>query len=199
MNARYTLLTVSLLSTLSILTYATNDLSYCKELNDIGYVNIASRLHRIETTDKNIQAALAYLLAGQIPDKYNCSFNPRGRIQKICIKNVINNNITKDSLDITIDLPDSAQIPVLTTDQILEIGYVTAQDLLAKKSFTETTLDAGKTLVREKLVEAVLWLLEQTHLENLLPDTITNSYVYEQTVHELARFYMDALIKRLTK
>lgn len=195
MNSRHTFLITSLLSVVPFFSYA-NDLHYYNELSDLGY---ASRFNRIETSDKNIQAALVYLLAGQVPPAYNCSFKPVDRIQKICIKEVINNNLIHNSFDIVIDLPDSAQLSLLSTDQILEIGYVAAQDLLAKKSLATVGIDAGKTLVREKLVEAVLWLVEQTHIEDLLPESVTDSYVYEQTVIELTRFYTDLLLKKITK
>jgi hypothetical protein len=198
MNSRYTFLVTSLLSVAPFFCYS-NDLSCCKDLSDLGYISVSSRLGKVEHCGENVQSALAYLLADQIPDKYNCSFDYKGRIKKVALKKLINDNLLKNSLDITIDLPDSAQLPILNTDQILEIAYVAAHDALARKSFSVIGIDAGKTLLREKLVEVVLWLVAQTHVEDLLPESITDSYVYEQTVIELARFYTDKVIKIIIK
>jgi len=194
MNSRYTFLITSLLSVAPFFSHA-NDLTYCRDLSDLC---ISTRLHEIRSCDHNIQAALAYLIADKIPNDLNCSFDYKGRIKKVVIKKLINDNLLHNSLDLVIDLPDSGQLPILTTDQILEIAYVAAQDALAREALGAIGIHAGKTLVREKLVEVVLWLVAQTHIEDLLPESITDSYIYEQTVHELARFYMDTLIKKLT-
>ena len=139
----------------------------------------------------------SYLLVDQLPNKYNCSFDVKGRTKKAIVKYFINRFLLKDSLDINADLPNGGSVSVLTTDQAMEVGLVVANDLIDKKGGTEILVHAGKTFVREKVVAALVWLLAQTNVEALLPDSLTSSTLYTEARNEVGRHFVDKAIDKV--
>src|SRR5262249_46187128 len=96
------------------------------------------------------------------------------------------------------ELPNLGEVSVLTNDQALEIGYVVANDLMAKKSANDVLSSAGKTFLREKVVSIILWLINQSNVESLLPNSLTRSGFYNILRTEVARYSIDNLFNRAT-
>jgi hypothetical protein len=167
------------------------DYDYCR--SDLKITN------RVVTSLDDVEAAVFYLLVDKIPDRYRCSFEVVGRTKKFIVKYFLNRFLFHDSLDVVADLPNNqGSVSVITTDQALEVGLVMFDDIVDKKSGTTILADAGKTFLREKVVSALLWLLAQTNVEGLLPDSVANSLVYRETRNEIFRHFVHKLfIKKI--
>lgn len=197
MKMRYTLAVALLLSTVPHLSFS-NDYTSCR--SDLAYSgDCRVNLQRLDANDTDIEVALAYILSKEIPDRYNCSFDLKARIQKVAVKYFLNRFLLHNSLNIVADLPSTGQLEVLTTDQALEIALVVAEDVLAHKAAAGILTDAGRVYLREKIVSVVLWLLTQTNVEALLPDQLTESGVYNEARNEVARYFVDKAIDKVAK
>ena len=156
-------------------------------------------LERVAANTDDIQATLLFLLVDKLPDKFSCSFDVKGRTKKAIVKHFINRFLLNNSLDIVADLPNAGSVSVLTTDQAMEVGLVVFNDLFDKRSGSEIVTHAGKTFVREKVVAALVWLLAQTNVEALLPDSLTSSAVYTEARNEVGRHFVDKAIEKALK
>ena len=163
-------------------------------VNDLCTDNDQVSLERLCLNGSDIKAALGYILSKEIPDKYNCSFDLKGRIKKEVIKYFVDRYLISGSIDISVNLPSDGQISIITNDQALEVGYYVADNLLEKGLTKEAATVAGKVYLREKIVGVVLWILDQSNIENLLPDAITESELYEFLRKELLRYGVDTHI-----
>jgi len=191
MNPRYTLAVSLLLSTLPQLSFARGDMM----MNDLEACQYECRasLRSLDVNLTDLEVLVAYSLRNEVP---KCSFDAPARIKKEAIKYFVNRYVTGDSLDLNADLPNTGQVSVLNTDQALEVAYVVANDLLDKKATSELLTDAGKTFLREKVVQAILWVVSQSNIEALLPDTLTQTGLYNVVRNEVARYGVDNLFQR---
>ena len=117
----------------------------------------------------------------------------KGRTKKAAVKYFINRFLLHNALDVVADVPSIGQVSVLTTDQALEVFFVALDDALAHKSASDILVDSVKKYGKEKVVAALVWLVEQTNVESLLPDALTDSGVYYEARNELARYGVDKL------
>lgn len=190
---RYALLAVLAFSTYSQLFcgeyFWENDLEYCQSEND------SRTLETICVNARDIQAGLVYIISKDIPDAWNCSFDPKGRIKKEVLKYFVNRYLINDSLNITPDVPSFGTVPILTNKQALEIGYYITHDVINKVPKQNILTHGCKLYVREKIAALVLWILDQSNLENLLPSALTTSELYDITRTEVARYGIDHLLE----
>lgn len=186
MNTQFKVLTAALL--FSAIPVVASDYDYCR--SDVRATE------KVAATLDDVEAAIVYLLVDKIPDRYSCSFDVKGRTRKAIVKHFLNRFLLNNSLDVVADLPNSGTVNVLTTDQALEVGLVVFNDVVDKKSGATIVTNAGKTYVREKVVAALVWLLAQTNVEALLPDTLTESKVYYEARNEVARHFVDKAIDK---
>ena len=193
MNIRYIFSVVLLFSTFSKLFseeyFWENDFEYCESENE------SRALENICVNACDIQAGLVYIISKDIPDAWNCSFDLKGRVKKEVLKYFVNRYLIKDSLNITPDVPSFGTLPILTNEQALEIGYYIANDLIHKVPKYNVLTHGCKLYVREKIVALVLWILNQSNLELLLPAALTNSELYDITRTEVARYSIDHLLE----
>lgn len=192
MNSRYTLTVALLLSSLSYLAFA-----YQNECNDYDLCEYACRMSdepRNDSINSDVKAGFAFYFAHHIPAKLECSFDLKGRIIKEVVKYIVRSRLTGDSLNLNIGLSPDVKVSVLSTDEALEVGYYAANDLLDHKSGSEVLCTAGKTYVREKIVSVLLWLLKQSNVENILPDQLTSSDLYNFLRKESARYAIDHFV-----
>lgn len=187
MNNKFTLLALFAFS--SFAPIAATDWSL---RNDLDYCECDCR-----DTDRSVQSDIGivclYLLSQNMPDKYNCKFDPRGRMEKVATTYALNNYLLQNSLDVSVDTA-SGKIYLVKTDEALEVGYVALRDLVNEKPTSDILFDSGKTFVREKIVSTLLWLIDQTKIEKILPDSLTTSLLYDLLVKEIARYSVDTLV-----
>ena len=195
MKSCLTLAAALLLSTVPQISLSNDRL--CE--TDLALCECRAAMDRLSVDDTDIKVALAYLLSKEIPARYNCSFDIKGRSQKACLKYGLNRVLLQDSLDVVADLPSAGQVEVINTDQAMEVGFVVAEDLVQRKPAADVLVHAGKTYVREKLAAALVWLLAQTNLELLLPDAVTQNGVYSEARAEVARFYVEKALDHVSK
>ncbi len=187
MKLTYTLAAALLLS----IPYQTKAQDYCAR-TDLSYSSCDRELQRLSANDTDIKVALAYLVSKHIPQELDCPFKLKQRITKEAVKYLAERLVFDDSLNVSITLPSVGELQILTTDQALEVAYVVAEDVLFTAKAKQAILsDAGRTYVREKIVQALVWLLSETSVENLLPSTLTDSEVYPIIRAEVARYWVD--------
>jgi hypothetical protein len=189
MNSHFKFLTAALL--FSGISVAASDYDHCRPDHKM--------MDRVEATLDDVEAAILYLLIDKLPDKYtnSCSFDIKGRTKKAIVKHFLNRFLFNNSLDVVADLPNAGVVSVITTDQALEVGLVVFNDVVDKKAGSIILADAGRTFLREKVVAALVWLLGQTNVEALLPDSLTDSVVYSEARNEVARHFVDKGIDRV--
>lgn len=188
MNSHFKFIAAALLfSAMPIV--ATSDYDYCR--SDMRVMD------KVAATLDDVEAAILYLLVDKLPDKYSCSFDVKGRTKKAIVKYFLNRFLFNNSLDVVADLPNAGSVSVLTTDQALEVGLVVFHDVVDKKSGSHILTNAGKTFLREKVVAALVWLLQQTNAEALLPDSLTTSLAYAEARNEIARHFVEKGMDRV--
>lgn len=169
MNSRYTLAFALLLSSLP--AFATKTDSDC--------------LRNIELKSGDVEAAVIWLASERLPDFNGCAL--KDVIKREVILDRVDAHITHGALNVEVDLPSAGSVSVVNNDEALHVLWVVAQDLLAKKAAGDVLNDAAKTYVSEKLTTLALWILAQTNVEGLLPDSVTSGRLYNFLRHELAR------------
>ncbi len=188
MNSHFKFLAAALLfSTLPLL--ANSDYDHCRP--------DARAINKVAATLDDVEAAVLYLLVDKIPAKFSCSFDVKGRTKKAIVKHFVNRFLLNNAFDVVADVPNAGTVTVLNTDQAMEIGAVALDDILDKKSAGTILTNAGKTFVREKIVAALVWLLAQTPVESLLPDSLTTSTLYTEGRNEVARHFVDKGLERV--
>lgn len=170
MNSRYTLAFALLLSALPAFTHTKTDSDCLRDIN-------------LKSGDA--EAAVIWLLSERLPDVNGCPLS--NIIKREVIIDRVDAHITHGALNVEVDLPSAGSVAVINNDEALHVLYVVAQDLLNKKATGDVLNDAAKTYVSEKLATLALWVLAQTNLEGLLPDSITSGRLYNFARHELAR------------
>jgi len=189
MNSRYTLCLALLFSAIPSASFS---------LNDLAYFETRASLDRVEFNVGDVEAGLLYLFAERLPADIK-GLPLRAAVEREVILNRVNAHIAHDSLAFDYDLANGDQISLITNDETLHVAYVVAQDLLADKAYNTVASDAAKTFLSEKVVTVALWLLAQTHAENLLPESITQGTVYKFFRAELARLGVAKLAKEVCK
>lgn len=189
MNSHFKFLAAALL--FSAIPVAASDYDLCRSDN--------RQVEKVAATLDDVEAAILYLLVDKIPDKYSCSFDVKSRTRKAIVKYFLNRFLLNNSLDVVADLPNAGSVSVLTTDQALEVGIVVFNDVVDKKSGATILTNAGKIFLREKVVAALVWLLAQTNVEALLPDSLTESRVYYEARNEVGRHFVDKAIDKALK
>lgn len=179
MNSRYTLALALLLSSLPAFTRA----------------NDSDCLRNIELKSGDIEAAVIWLASEKLPD-FGLQCPIKDSIKREVILDRVDAHITHGALALDVELPSAGSVAVVTNDESLHVLYVVAQDLLAHKTTNDILTDAGKTYVSEKLVSAALWIVSQTNVEGLLPDSITSGRIYNFLRKELARCGVAHLLQR---
>lgn len=191
MNPRYTLAVTLLLSTLPQISFARGDMMM-SDLEACQY-ECRTALKSLDVNLTDLEVLVAYSLRNELP---KCSFDAAARVKKEAIKYFAQRYVTGDSLDLNADLPNVGNVTVLNTDQALEVAYVVANDLIDKKATSEVLTDAGRTFLREKVVQAILWVVSQSNVEALLPETLTQTGLYDVVRKEVARYGVDNLFQR---
>lgn len=189
MNSHFKVLAAALL--FSAIPVAASDYDYCR--------SDAKMMDRVSASLEDVEAAVLYLLIDKLPDKYSCSFDIKGRTKKAIVKHFLNRFLLNNSLDVVADVPNAGPVSILTTDQALEVGIVVVNDLVDRKSGSTILTDAGITLVREKLVSALVWLVALSNVEALLPDSLTSSAVYSEARNEVARHFVEKGLSNVIK
>ena len=188
MNSHFKFIAAALL--FSAIPVVASDYDHCR--------SDAKMMDRVAASLEDVEAAVLYLLVDKLPD--NCrSFDLKGRTKKAIVKYFLNRFLFNNSLDVVADVPNGGTVPLLTTDQALEVGLVVYHDVVDKKSGSAILADAGKTFVREKVVQALVWLLAQSNVEALLPDSLTSGAVYNEARNEVARYFVDQGIDKALK
>lgn len=196
MNSRFTLAIVLLLSCAPYAASFANDrcpsdkaqmACDCRETN--------SRL--VANTD-DAKVFLSYLIGKELLAELPlcADFNAQGRLKKFLKKYVLNRIFLNDSINVTLDLPQAGTVTVLNTDQFLEVALVVIHDLIAKQSLGNTAVDGLVTLTREEIVAVLVWLVEQSNVEEIAP-SVTSTRLYEETRNEVARYYVDKGLARV--
>ena len=178
MNSRYTLALALLLSSLPAFTRA----------------NDHDSLRNIELKSGDIEAAVIWLASEKLPDFGQCPI--KDAIKREVILDRVDAHITHGALAVDFDLPQAGSVAVITNDESLHVLWTITNGLLAHKATNDILSDAGKTYVSEKLVSAALWVLTQTNVESLLPNSITRGTIYNFLRKEAARCGIARLIQR---
>jgi hypothetical protein len=200
MNSRHIFFAALLLSVAPKVALGNSDLDYksdCALYRSNDYTCVMKDSQRSLVSQSDFLAGLTYLVAQGLPGKATCSFNPKGRVEKVVIKHLINNHVLKNSLDIPLVITPQGQINVITTDQFMEVAAIVLHDLYLHKKTSVVLSDVLHTYVREKIVGAALWLLQQGSVEGILPSEISSSTAYQETRNELARYYADELVDKI--
>lgn len=196
MNSRFTLAIVLLLSSAPYAATFANDRECKSDLAQMMCDCRETNSKLVANTD-DAKVFLSYLIGKELlAELPYCDFNAQGRLKKFLKKYVLNRLFLNDSINITLDLPSAGQVTVLNTDQFLEVALVVIHDLLAKRSISDVVVDGLVTLTREEAVALVVWVVEQTNVEELVP-SITETRLYQETRNEVARFYIDKAIARV--
>ena len=193
MNSRFTLAVALLLSTLPQISFSAH-----RPDSDFAafQCDCRSGLQKLATSNTDVEVALAYLLSKEIPDKYSCPFDVRGRIQKAVYKYALERFVVGDSLSFEADLPSVGTVTLLTTDSSLEVLLVVLRDVL-DKHYSAVLPDAARVFAREQVVRGLVWLLGQSHVEALLPNALADSGVYVQARNEVGRYFVDKGLHKL--
>jgi hypothetical protein len=196
MNSRFTLAIVLLLSSAPYAATFANDRECKSDLTQMMCDCRETNSKLVANTD-DAKVFLSYLIGKELlAELPHCDFNAQGRLKKFLKKYVLNRLFLNDSINITLDLPSAGQVTVLNTDQFLEVALVVIHDLLAKRAISDVVVDGLATLTREEVVALVVWIVEQTNIEELLP-SVTETRLYQETRNEVARFYVDKAIARV--
>jgi hypothetical protein len=179
MNSRYTLALALLLSSLPAFTRA----------------NDHDCLRNIELKSGDIEAAVIWLASEKLPD-FGLQCPIKDSIKREVILDRVDAHITHGALALDVDLPSAGSVAVITNDESLHVLWTITNGLLAHKATNDILSDAGKTYVSEKLVSAALWVLTQTNVEGLLPDSITSGRIYNFIRKEAARCGVSHLIQK---
>jgi hypothetical protein len=191
MNSRHFLIASLLLSSFPYKIFCAENDALMD--NDLAYIECRMELKAL---NEDVERLTLYVLASIVPCKSECTFDPHGRATKSTIKYLVRRFFIGDALDLEANLPSVGDVSILNTDQALELAYTVTHDLINKKSTSHIGIHAGKTFVREKVVEASLWVLEQIKIEGLLPDSVAGSPIYTETRNEVLRYYVDKLIEK---
>ncbi|CAN5196573.1 hypothetical protein BH09DEP1_BH09DEP1_0240 [soil metagenome] len=197
MNSRFTLAIVLLLSSAPYASTFANDRE-CK--SDLAQMMCDCREANGKLVINSDDAAvfLGYIVGKEIVAELpKCEFDALGRWKKFIKKYILNRLFLNNSINITLDLPSAGQVTVLNTDQFLEVLLVVAHGIIAKDSARRVVTEGVLTLTREEIVAALIWVLDQTNAEAILPDSLTEGRLYQETRNEVARFYVDKAIARV--
>lgn len=199
MNSRFTLALALLLSGVSSAAFAEcpksdrdctkSDLAQmmcdCREANS-----------KLTSNTEFVKVAVGTLVAEKFAAELACDKIAHSA-RKFLKKYVLNHLLFQDAVNVTLDLPSLGRTTVLNTDQFLEVLLVVLADVLHKKSTGTVVVDGGLTLAREEIVAIALWLLGQSNVEELLPESVTDGIVYQEGRNELLRHYVDKGIEHV--
>ncbi len=199
MNSRFTMAIALLLSSLPYATYATCDRVNQSDLALLGSAcDCRAANSKLVANSEDCSVLLGYLVGKEIlPDLPNCSFDYKARWKKFVTKYVINRLFLHDAINFSVQLPSAGEVTVLNTDQFLEVALVVFHDLIHQKATGDMVVHGAVTLAREEIVAAILWLLGESNVEELLPQGVTEGELYTQARNEVARFYVDKAIAKL--
>lgn len=143
----------------------------------------------------DVEAAVIWLASEKLPD-WNVPFNLKETIQREVIIDRADAHLAQGALSLDVELPSAGTLSVINNDETLHVLYTVIKDVIAHHKTSDIVSDASKTYAREKLATIALWLVAQTNVEGLLPDSITNGRIYQFFRHELARYGVADLIQR---
>ncbi len=196
MKIRSTLAAVLLLSAFSHNTFTYNDDSLLQ--CDLDDFDCAEQRVIISNPDvsSDVTAYLAAFLLTQIPDRnFRWSDEIKTRGLKTILKSLVDTHITKGSLTYTISsTPQEKPLTIISNESALEVGYTIGKDIFSSQPGMTVIKNAGMTYLSEQVVRALIWVLNQTGVELLLPSTITKGTLYQMLRTELARCGVDHLV-----
>lgn len=198
MNSRFTLALALLLSGAAFADCQKSDRDCHK--SDLAQMMCDCREANSKLTANSDDAAvfLGYIIGRELlAELPPCDFHPEARLKKFVKKYILNRLFLNNSINVTLDLPSAGQVTVLNTDQFLEVALVVIHDLINKHSARHTLVDGLVTLTREEIVAVLVWALGQTHVEEVLPNDLEDTRLYQEVRNEVTRYYVDKAIARV--
>lgn len=202
MNYKNLILSLTLLTCPVVYAYRECAVTYPNATIEVCDSMLLNPHQRILESNSDLKAAVVGLAAIVLPSKYpnyDCAFKPWDRVERNVIKYFVNQYLLQNSVNLSVNLDALGEVNLLNTDQAMEVSWAALKLILAKAPAENVLKATGKTYLREQVVSLIGWVLHNSGFENLLPDSVTHSALYETTRNEVARYqvdkYLDAALK----